>query len=57
MRSYSSMGSNIDGGEINILIQSPVLSPFFPTKNQKRLSQDLFLSPKLKNRNLQNQMK
>jgi hypothetical protein len=44
-------------GEVNILIQSPVLSPFFPAKNQKRMSQDEFLSPRLKNRNLQNQMK
>jgi len=51
------MGSNIDGGEINILIKSPILSPFFPAKNKKRLSQEEFLSPKLKNRNIQNQMK
>jgi hypothetical protein len=57
MRSYSQIGSRGGDSEYNITIKSPMLSPFFPIKNQKKVSQEEFLSPKLKNGNFQKQLK
>lgn len=40
MRNFSNIGpGSKHESDYNITIKSPLLSPFFPTKNQKKLSQ------------------
>jgi len=52
--------SSPDGNDeeyINIVIKSPTLSPYFPRKNQKKKEEEQFMSPGLKNKNLQQRLK
>jgi hypothetical protein len=41
-------GSVDQSSDYNIIVTSPLLSPFFPKKNQKEVIEEKFVSPKLK---------
>jgi hypothetical protein len=43
--------------DYNIVVTSPLLSPFFPAKNQKEAKEEKFVSPKLKGGEFERQMK